>query len=297
MPRGTATPAGAVFRWRHRAEQSPPFGSRTSVSPSSCSLVTFLVGILVVCVRAVPRAIGPDTRGRGVELAAPAELCAGHGASRFRRVELVHGRLPLGRPAADVLFRTQKSRFPEGKRLLDAVDSLRVPTSGPPLARKASESRTPVLPSWQGATRPGLVRGQKGAERKSVRATWSGHYTGAGNGAEPPARHFLESSYARHIETAARRRHVSRTRGLLSRRDRWSAGTPPRYRLRSRPSAWKSDADCTGSSGSNVVRSPDGIHFCPVGKVTIRGRKDICDVYSSGAFRFAAAMLSAALHT
>ena len=52
---------------------------------------------------------------------------------------------------------------------------------------------------------------------------------------------------------------------------------------------------CTGPHGTNIVRSPDGIHFCPNGKSTPdRGLED-CDVYSSGAFRFASAMLKAAL--
>jgi hypothetical protein len=52
------------------------------------------------------------------------------------------------------------------------------------------------------------------------------------------------------------------------------------------------DEPCTGPSGTNVVRSPDGVHFCPDGNVSAAG---VCDVYSSGAFRFATAMLGAAL--
>ena len=52
---------------------------------------------------------------------------------------------------------------------------------------------------------------------------------------------------------------------------------------------------CTGPSGSNVVRSPDGVHFCPDGNTTIEGNFAVCDVYSSGALRFALAMLKAAL--
>jgi hypothetical protein len=39
---------------------------------------------------------------------------------------------------------------------------------------------------------------------------------------------------------------------------------------------------------SNVVRSADGVHFCPVAEAD-----ESCPVYSSGAFRFAAAMVSA----
>jgi hypothetical protein len=50
---------------------------------------------------------------------------------------------------------------------------------------------------------------------------------------------------------------------------------------------------CTGPAGTNVVRSPDGVHFCPDGIATIQGWYSLCDVYSSGAFRFALAMLAA----
>ncbi len=53
---------------------------------------------------------------------------------------------------------------------------------------------------------------------------------------------------------------------------------------------------CTGPSGTNVVRSPDGVHFCPTGNTRVSGPYDLCDVYSSGAFRFAAAMLGPTLH-
>jgi hypothetical protein len=41
---------------------------------------------------------------------------------------------------------------------------------------------------------------------------------------------------------------------------------------------------------SNVVRSPDGVHFCPDQSGSAVGQVTRCDVYSSGAFRFAAAM-------
>jgi hypothetical protein len=48
-----------------------------------------------------------------------------------------------------------------------------------------------------------------------------------------------------------------------------------------------------GPDGTNVVRSPDGIHFCPDGTQTTRGVTGPCDEYSSGAFRFALAIVSA----
>jgi len=52
---------------------------------------------------------------------------------------------------------------------------------------------------------------------------------------------------------------------------------------------------CTGPSGTNVVRAPDGVHFCPTGNTTDEGYFEMCDVYSSGAFRYAAALLGPAL--
>ena len=52
---------------------------------------------------------------------------------------------------------------------------------------------------------------------------------------------------------------------------------------------------CTGPSSTNVVRAPDGVHFCPTGDTTIEGYFAVCNVYSSGAFRFAEAMLNPAL--
>jgi hypothetical protein len=52
---------------------------------------------------------------------------------------------------------------------------------------------------------------------------------------------------------------------------------------------------CTGPGGMNVVRSPDGIHFCPTGATAVQGPYDVCPVYSSGAYRFASAELQAAL--
>jgi hypothetical protein len=37
------------------------------------------------------------------------------------------------------------------------------------------------------------------------------------------------------------------------------------------------------------------VHFCPDGDTTIEGYLAVCNVYSSGAFRFAQAMLDPAL--
>jgi hypothetical protein len=44
---------------------------------------------------------------------------------------------------------------------------------------------------------------------------------------------------------------------------------------------------------SNIVRSTDGIHFCPVKSENRAGTIDPCPTYSSGAFRYAVAMVVA----
>ena len=51
---------------------------------------------------------------------------------------------------------------------------------------------------------------------------------------------------------------------------------------------------CTGPTiagvRTDVVRSPDGVHFCPDQEGNTVGQVTRCNMYSSGAFRFAAAM-------
>jgi hypothetical protein len=44
---------------------------------------------------------------------------------------------------------------------------------------------------------------------------------------------------------------------------------------------------------SNIVRSPDGVHFCPDESGDEQGEVNGCKVYSSGAYRYANAMLEA----
>jgi hypothetical protein len=48
-----------------------------------------------------------------------------------------------------------------------------------------------------------------------------------------------------------------------------------------------------GPNRSNVVRSPDGVHFCPGAVPASRGVTGPCNEYSSGALRFALAIASA----
>jgi hypothetical protein len=55
------------------------------------------------------------------------------------------------------------------------------------------------------------------------------------------------------------------------------------------------DEPCTGgtdSSGTpiNVVRAPDGTHFCPTPLLSASGQPTSCNVYSSGAYRYGTAM-------
>jgi hypothetical protein len=47
-----------------------------------------------------------------------------------------------------------------------------------------------------------------------------------------------------------------------------------------------------GANGTNIVRSPDGIHFCPDGTPATAGVTGPCNEYSSGAYRFAHAIVS-----
>ncbi|MGP0029441.1 MAG: hypothetical protein ACLPVF_02930 [Acidimicrobiales bacterium] len=48
-----------------------------------------------------------------------------------------------------------------------------------------------------------------------------------------------------------------------------------------------------GGVPSNIVRSPDGTHFCPVETGNEEGEIGGCSTYSSGAFRYALAMVEA----
>jgi hypothetical protein len=52
---------------------------------------------------------------------------------------------------------------------------------------------------------------------------------------------------------------------------------------------------CTGGTNAtgtpvNIVRAPDGTHFCPVAPPAVRGVVPTCQVYSSGAYRYGGAM-------
>jgi hypothetical protein len=47
-----------------------------------------------------------------------------------------------------------------------------------------------------------------------------------------------------------------------------------------------------GPNGTNIVRSPDGIHFCPDGIPATAGVTGPCDEYSPGVFRFALAIVN-----
>jgi hypothetical protein len=47
-----------------------------------------------------------------------------------------------------------------------------------------------------------------------------------------------------------------------------------------------------GGVPSNVVRDPEGAHFCPDGNFVVTGSTGYCDVWSSGAFRYGMALAS-----
>jgi hypothetical protein len=47
---------------------------------------------------------------------------------------------------------------------------------------------------------------------------------------------------------------------------------------------------CTGTDGTNVVRAPDGAHFCPGNGPAQAGVTQGCGAWSSGAYRYARAM-------
>jgi hypothetical protein len=52
---------------------------------------------------------------------------------------------------------------------------------------------------------------------------------------------------------------------------------------------------CTGPAGSNVVRAPDGAHFCPGAAEAVRGVTMVCNVWSSGAYRYGSAIAEGVL--
>jgi len=52
---------------------------------------------------------------------------------------------------------------------------------------------------------------------------------------------------------------------------------------------------CTGPDGTNVVRAPDGGHFCPGAAEAVRGVTVVCSLWSSGAYRFGGAMADGVL--
>jgi hypothetical protein len=61
--------------------------------------------------------------------------------------------------------------------------------------------------------------------------------------------------------------------------------------------ACRSDEPCLGqpAEGENIVRAPDGFHFCPTGQKAVRGYVPPCATYMSGAFRYGLDMADAAL--
>jgi hypothetical protein len=61
--------------------------------------------------------------------------------------------------------------------------------------------------------------------------------------------------------------------------------------------ACRSDEPCEDQPvhGENLVRAPDGFHFCPTGQTAVHGYVPPCATYMSGAFRYGQDMADAAL--
>jgi hypothetical protein len=59
----------------------------------------------------------------------------------------------------------------------------------------------------------------------------------------------------------------------------------------------RSDEQCDDEPvrGENIVRAPDGFHFCPTGQTAVHGYVPPCAAYMSGAFRYGLDMADAAL--
>jgi hypothetical protein len=93
----------------------------------------------------------------------------------------------------------------------------------------------------------------------------------------------LNQMYATLTATNIGVRYVDAGQAVLN-HGRWTAGLPclPDEPCDRRP----------GSNQQNVVRAPDGVHFCPVGGPARRGVTGLCPVWSSGAYRYGLALAS-----
>ncbi|MEO1058249.1 MAG: hypothetical protein AAFY28_15165, partial [Actinomycetota bacterium] len=111
-------------------------------------------------------------------------------------------------------------------------------------------------------------------------------------GAPIPASHTIGAPSiaaqvnARYLALAAQHDHVDYTdagAAVLTDDGRWTATLPC---LPDEPCAGVDQA----GNGVNVVRAPDGLHFCPTAPDAARGVTGECPEWSSGAFRFGAAL-------
>jgi hypothetical protein len=100
--------------------------------------------------------------------------------------------------------------------------------------------------------------------------------------------HWLNELYAALADSAEHGRYVDAGRATL-RRDHWTATLPC---MPGEPCT--GGVDATGTP-VNVVRAPDGGHFCPGAPDAVRGVTEECPVWSSGAYRFANAMAAPVL--
>jgi hypothetical protein len=93
----------------------------------------------------------------------------------------------------------------------------------------------------------------------------------------------LNQMYAALAESEDRAQYVDAGSAVLD-RGRWTKTLP-----------CLADEPCTGGDGVDVVRGPDGNHFCPVAPPAVQGVTVGCPVYSSGAYRYGTAMASAVI--
>lgn len=97
---------------------------------------------------------------------------------------------------------------------------------------------------------------------------------------------WLNNLYAGYALQSPNARYIGAGSALL-RDGRWTETLPC---LASEPCTGGIDAD---GRAINVVRAPDGGHFCPGAPDATRGVTDDCPVWSSGAFRYGRAMATA----
>ena len=119
------------------------------------------------------------------------------------------------------------------------------------------------------------------------------YFAGAPEGREQGEGHdfrggFVDAVYEEVVARHPSARYVDAGASVLDADGRWTRTLPC---LPTEPCTGGTDRD---GAGVNVVRSPDGGHFCPSGRAEVRqGVTEPCSVFSSGALRYGTAMANA----